>query len=574
MFQANSNDTRDSPGYDESVHESLPDEEAETGRARKRQKRHLVPEDISSTRDIIRRTHILPQYVDQLIAALAVVQMLCGGLDQKGPIWEMIEHAMDFNFSATVLHRKWLAIKKEKGESVDLLQDALREPFLAAYESGELPRIDFQDLTATDWPAFVRWALPYLRTLPVTDRQQRSVRGRPAQRQSPIIEFPASRSNLNAQYQIISPDTPHEPDLNRYFEVTIDKGRSAIALSLAHGHSVPITGGLDSTDSSSIDLIKSLCRAVSVTPEHVYDAEAAAARLGLFPDHLVRQAIDELLEAGILGTERKGRQLPGRNFYLSKNVLKQLERWPGDDETYLRRVAAARDKILASLVESDELTLSFHTDDFDVVVLTNMVAHGQLAISSILPPRNNDLHAPFPRLSIWGVDEPATLYNTHAVRKDRLRFPITYTKTPAFSPTHNLKTDIPIPLSLALLDEHRPRLPLWTDINGSLIPDLWDRVLRSLLHLVVFRPGITAVGMEKAHAGLLWRWEIEMALGWMEEVGLAISFGPGKEEEGVWRGGWRAGGEWWVAFAGDVAIWGGGVKEVRGKGKGRAKEVA
>jgi len=53
----------------------------------------------------------------------------------------------------------------------------------------------------------------------------------------------------------------------------------------------------------------------------------------------------------------------------------------------------------------------------------------------------------------------------------------------------------------------------------------------------------------------LWAWEAEMVLQWMEETGMAISFGPGEEVEGLWQGGWRAGEWWYCAFCPDVATW-------------------
>ncbi|KAK5725226.1 hypothetical protein LTR17_013178 [Elasticomyces elasticus] len=121
--------------------------------------------------------------------------------------------------------------------------------------------------------------------------------------------------------------------------------------------------------------------------------------------------------------------------------------------------------------------------------------------------------------------------------------------TPAFTYEHGLK-------QLAIVaGEAAMRLPLWVDIHGNMITDMWDMVLRSVLHVIVYRPGITNKGIEKAHDGKLWTWEAEAVLHWMEETGLAISFGPGKEVEGMWKGGWRASEWWYCAFSPEIATW-------------------
>ena len=93
------------------------------------------------------------------------------------------------------------------------------------------------------------------------------------------------------------------------------------------------------------------------------------------------------------------------------------------------------------------------------------------------------------------------------------------------------------------------------DIHDNFLPDIWDMVLHSVMHLLLFKPGSSVKAIERAHKSKLWAWEIEMVLGWMEKVGIAVRFGAGTEEDGGWTGGWRAGEWWYCAFLPEVATW-------------------
>ncbi|KAK3680053.1 hypothetical protein LTR78_000430 [Recurvomyces mirabilis] len=486
--------------------------------------------------------------LDDLVVALALVKTLCSGLDQKTIPWDVVSHALDFCYDATVLKASWQNQKKARADDVQSLQNVLRDLLLAAYEKDTVPQIDFQNLSSTDWPALIRWVKKEVKPSSAR-RTDRSV-----SRDTLSFDLPATSDVMQARFEVQAPSTHHGPDVEHYHDSATDIQRTVTALRIAHGTSVPRRPE-KCPSVSPLSILKTLCRAVSATPEVAYDGRAANLKLGMYPEHLMKQAIDELLTDQILCAEKKGRQLPGRNFHLDRSVYKQLTRWSGNDTTYLRNVAAARHRIMSTLAQQDTLQLTYHTDDFDVVVLTNMVAQGQLKVASVLPPINNDLDAPFPRISIWGIDEPSTMYNSHATKPERLRFPIEYHKTPAFTFEHRLK-GATIPLQPATTSQGPDaRLPLWVDIHGNLIDSLWDAVLRSVLHLIVFRSGTTAKAMEKAHSGKLGAWEIELVLQWMEKTGLAVSFGPGNEENGIWQGGWRAGDWWYCAFAAEIAVW-------------------
>src|SRR5205823_295593 len=95
-------------------------------------------------------------------------------------------------------------------------------------------------------------------------------------------------------------------------------------------------------------LLKSWCRAVAATPEHRYNSKAANDKLKIFSGRQIKRATSELEASVILMPDKKGRQLPGRNFVFAAPFWKMFRRWPIEDETWLWQVAAARENVMAS----------------------------------------------------------------------------------------------------------------------------------------------------------------------------------------------------------------------------------
>ena len=227
-----------------------------------------------------------------------------------------------------------------------------------------------------------------------------------------------------------------------------------------------------------------------------------------------------------------------------------FKRWSdkqGPEHLFLTRVAKKRAEVLDTLQRQDHYELEYSAEDELYVVLTNMVGQGLLAVKSKIPERNDDFDAPFPKITAWGY--AGFSYNVRTFDKNRLRFSIVYEKTDKFTSEHGLKNDVPIPTRPPhYANEDGYRIPLWVDIHDKLLPRMWEMVVRSVLNLVVFRPGINAADIEEAHKGKIWAWEVELLMSWMEETGVAERAGPGEEVDGMWKGGWKVG-EWWYCAA-------------------------
>ncbi|KAK5136998.1 hypothetical protein LTR08_001505 [Meristemomyces frigidus] len=487
-----------------------------------------------------------------LVIALALVKLLCGGLAQQRLNWDLISHVLSFRDDKDALQTMWKHHSKYAGQDVEQLQAAMREPFLSAYERGDVPHIDFQDIERTDWPALFGWW-----------KGQETCPGFGGSARAPRMLLPESTAALCEEFVVMEREDRALHASEAHFNAGTDIARNSTALNLLQSYPLKRPQTAYPHDADDLMLLKSWCRAVALTKSANYDPDTAAAKLSPFPSPLLKRATDALLAAGILAIEKKGRQVPGRNYYPSRRTLKLFQRWPPpptpETPSLLRQAAAARARLVAHFQHHATAELSHHAPDADVLVLTNMVAQRHLHARTPLPAREDAFDAPHPRLSAWGIGDAANLYNSSDYDATRMRFPVVYHRTAAFpggGATHGLKTGVPVPVSVAIVgNEAGMRTPFWVDIHGAVIGDLWELVLQSLLHLVVFRSGITAQGISTAHEGKLWVWELHVVLGWMEEVGLVVRCGRGREVEEGWLGGWRAGEWWYCAFAPDVAVW-------------------
>ncbi|KAF2165163.1 hypothetical protein M409DRAFT_24549 [Zasmidium cellare ATCC 36951] len=478
----------------------------------------------------------------RLIISVALVTTLCGGLHSDRPPWTAVAHAMGFYHDANFYRRRWDCFKRYRQGELDELRSRIRENFPTAYERNELPSINFQDLCNTDWPALVRWVeetiLPHVET---TEQQQ-------------APHLLPSREAVEDEFIVQEQKPIFRFSADEYFTNLTETGRKHYALRYTHG--IPLASpSADGVDDMVV--LKSWVRAVIMTKQWNYNPDVAAAKLSTsFSSSMLEKVTAEMVQGRMFTQEKKGRQLPGRNFVIHNDVLAQFKRWPAKPEEYqyLRAVSNAWANIVQHFETNEELNLVAEASDPEYIVLTNMAAQGQIKPMAMLPPRKDDYDASFPKLSPWGYSGYS--YETKKVNPSLLKAPIVYKKSTIYRAHHGLTVAVPIPLQLATrAGETGARIPFWVDIHGNLIEDVWDMVVRSLVHLLVFRSGLTAARMEECHGHKFWDWEIELALVWLEKTGIAVRTGDGVEEDGIWKGGWSAGQWWYCAFAPDVATW-------------------
>jgi hypothetical protein len=487
---------------------------------------------------------------ERLIAAIALIMVVAGGINQDRLSWTLISHALSFRYDGEFLRRRWNFYRRGRQGDLDALRDAIREPFLVAYENDKIPKVDYQDIGATDWPALLEW---------VEDEVMPTVRDR-ANVDNKVTTLPVGNVPNQAFHEALGGPLGAGTRKNDYFENPVVDHRKQMVLHHFNGIILPSESTTNRNQEDNV-LLKSWIRAVALTREFTYDADAASARLSVFDASALSQVTQEMVDSQLLIQDRKGRHLPGRNFQVHQNVLSQFSRWSRQDEhLYLRDAADARSAIDAHFETNDSLELVTTAQDVEYLVLTNMVAQGFITPKIGLPERNDDPAAPHPKLTKWSYG--GNNYEMKNVKISDLKFPIFYQKTDNYTSDHGLQS-APIPSYPNTIFPNEPdyRHPIWTDIHGNRLHDVWDMAVRSILHVIVYRSGYTATMIEAAHNSKLWTWEIDLVLSWMEAAGIAEHCGAEEEEAnfdpltGAWRGGWRASAWWYCAFLPEIADW-------------------
>ena len=443
-----------------------------------------------------------PEEFKRLAVAVAVVRMLCGGTGSPVTNYPAVALALGSKYDVNEVKHHWQLPRKHGYDLVfaKKVQQAMYEPFLQAYENGRLARIDFDDLQHTDWTALLSWTEAEI--LPLVEGEL-------------LGRLPEDRGAV----QVISK-----------FTSSASMAEDAASRSSA------------SLDQNHI-LEKSWIRAVMITKEETYDESVASSKLRDITPDVLKTATEEMLASNTIKWKKVDRQQPGRSYKISAHVLSQFKRWQSiSGVDFLTCIATARTEFVTHLQEHDRMELNTDVTEAQLLVLTNMVAQAHLRMSPVLPEPNDDFNAPWPKLSKWGQLDH--VYDEQG-ETPSLDIKVVYKKTPLFASNHGLRIDVDVPTeSPAFLGGLGARIPIWIDINGNVVEEVWKSVVESILHLLVHTPGCTATSIERAHHSKLWEWEVDIVLAWMETVGLATRFGAGKEIDGAARGAWRAG-EWW-----------------------------
>ncbi|KAL9014669.1 MAG: hypothetical protein Q9180_008932 [Flavoplaca navasiana] len=198
--------------------------------------------------------------------------------------------------------------------------------------------------------------------------------------------------------------------------------------------------------------------------------------------------------------------MPGRNFDLSEHYLRPLKK-KIEAAKFLQAPIVKRglDKTLG---EKGELIVAELTDDVDMIVMQNMQAHGRISLIAKDPPMQK-----------FGLTDNGS-YKVRLMDKRKLHFEVGIRATESYVQGNPL-LPLPKPPSLPQNGNQRAKIPLWYDINGEVIPELWQLVLAATMSVLVMRPGITARVLEPSVRPTLGLWELQMILDWVVEAGVA-----------------------------------------------------
>ena len=468
--------------------------------------------------------------VRRILTAVVVVRTITGGLERNID-WVLINQIFEDQYGPDFIHARWGNLFQKNRLHVEKMQADFQEIFIQAYEDNAVPPIDYDNLQNYDWAWLVDWAqkqleLPDARVIP---------------------SLPKTRERLDDLYDI---RFDKEPEFETLFEYNPgDSVAKRVQLATAAPFTVPLrhrNHNVNDPEKERLSVAKSWVRANIITPEEVYNPDAARAKLLSAGEDVIETALKELMADRILQQENKGRLIPGRNYDISNSFLTNLKK--NLEPIHFRQALHYKLSLDKAFTEHGSATYSYHASDGDVLALLNLVAHRRV----LLTPRN-------PPMKKFGLTEGN--YKTRFMDKSRLNFEVDIRPAPSYRhgnpllplppPPHDhlrLQCQDPPSASVTTL---KARIPVWYDIHDNLVPVMWDIALAAVLACLALRPGAGVRQLARSMRPSLEAWEVELVVRWLVEARGARRLEVVDRDAGEGKGDGYVVEEWWWACLGE-----------------------
>ncbi|KFZ20671.1 hypothetical protein V502_03084 [Pseudogymnoascus sp. VKM F-4520 (FW-2644)] len=461
------------------------------------------------------RTVISEALDDRLIVAVVVIRTLTGGLDQSVD-WVLVSRLFP-QCTMNWVRRHFNVLAEKHARRLVKMTEDFQTAYLAAYESGEVPKMDYDHLLDYDWDSLIDWAM----------KRTQLVR-------TATVDLPSTREKFDEMYEL--QDVEEKNWRDSYFSSTLPVHKR-IAHASASNLTLPASQPVEVPQGPHDDMLRiarSWARASTLTPVDSFDAATASAKLrGLGPE-VMRDAISQLVEAKVIMPVNKGRPAPGRGFEATDVLTAALSRIL--TQAHYNEAVAYKVRLDEAFKKDEIVMLEYTATEGEILATTNLQSAQRIVQTGHRIPMNK-----------FGLTEGN--YQTKKMDKTKLLFDI------QISPSDNYVYDDAHPLirSNMLSIEHNPppkphdgALPLWYDINDQLIPGLWRKVMGAVLATIMQRPGIEAKEVTRLLSPALEEWEARLAVEWAFGVDALKEVAPGTGIEG-----WTVG-EWWWWVAGKI----------------------
>ncbi|KAI4197262.1 MAG: hypothetical protein LQ350_006035 [Teloschistes chrysophthalmus] len=460
-----------------------------------------------------------------IMTAVTVVRTLVGGVQQNID-WVLVAQALPPEYTQEAIHLEWEKVRKTYSNQVQQIESEFQTLFLKAYSEDLVPPIDYDDLQSYDWAWLVEWTITNLGKL-----------------LDEALDLPSDRGRLHELFDL---STSEDPNLNGYYEfdnyVTVAKREATLhkrawvqpLINPALSH-LPLNSSPAKIE--TIEVAKTWIRAVMVTKAESYTPRFAASQLSRFPDVIQHTALTEMLADRTLMQENKGRTIPGRNYDLNESYLRPLRK--KIEAATFRKAPHFKQQIDEALARGGgEMVFPHMADDAFAMAVWNMHAHGRISLHAKNPPRE-----------AWGMGGVGE-YRTRNIDKERFIFEVGVSASPTYITGNPLEPMPPPPgPTHTILDpkDTSTKLPLWIDLHGEVVMELWELCLAAVVAVIAMRPGASAGTLEESLGGCLGGWEVGIVVGWCLQAGV-VRLVDGGGGEGEWGKGVVTGEWWWLCF--------------------------
>ncbi|KAH6723674.1 hypothetical protein BKA61DRAFT_586888 [Leptodontidium sp. MPI-SDFR-AT-0119] len=473
---------------------------------------------------------MLPEVESRFSVACMVIRVLAGGLDLQVD-WILVAQLFP-DYSLNFLKKVWNGILTRKKSAILKLEDDFRDKFLAAYQTGEIPRIDYEHLAEYAWGDLVDW---------VMTNTNSSLSNK-------TIMLPPTREEVADEFELRETNDEGCPWRENYFSITTAVYKRIMASSSVP-HSIPLQPRKRRhvEDIDDFTVARSWVRVAAITPNEDWDRQLAKAKLSSFSKSMLAEVLNSLVTQKVVKKRALNKAKNGRVYEIhdtwSVTLRRHMKETQFVEAANFKRWMDAQFRSGMQCIKAD-----YFANEGTIVCLTSLQAHGRIRF-----------HGPNIPMNKFGLGDGG--YETKKIPRERLRFNID------IYPTSSYIYDDVNPVLSNVMFRDPPRggengeIPIWYGLTEKPIWRIWYRILAAVGQVVALRSGVTIQGLKESFRSTLEEWEWNLLMQWGSEVGLFHSLG---EDLGASEG-WTVG-EWWWAVIGAGFVDVGG--EAGGEGEG------
>ncbi|KAK5553786.1 hypothetical protein LTR46_008332 [Exophiala xenobiotica] len=489
------------------------------------------------------------QEIYRIFVSVLVVRTLAGGLESYID-WPLVmtvfpDQTEDF------IQRRWKTLWKRYSRDVIIMTENLQGKYIEALEANEVPMVNFQNLTATDWPGIVDWALKNLDGFNADH----------------VGDLPATRDDFVACNNLTFSEPKRYHNLLGYGLNLTNPVKEDVVSSVVFGHSYSPSPSpahdISSTETAGTAMhyvsrfeqeiadphlhrAKSWIFATILTPEDRFDPSLAQTKLTTLAatskecDALFLRALkvlqDEKLIQRTLKDRSNDRLANVRTWEPSRRLYERFEERRMITPAMLRRAASYKFDVLDAafaagregetdtdtdtqttkhvLFEKDQIV-----DDAQMVAVLNLMSQGMLRARP---------GADVPRTR-YGLEHEKIGYQTRIMDKKTLSFGVRIVPTAAYvggDPAIRGRK-VPIPRGWGRADHDDGEddgsglalIPAWIDIHGNVQLGLWEMFVAGVVGLVSQMPGISTLEISRALGYALDKGEVDLLMQWCVQAG-------------------------------------------------------
>lgn len=455
----------------------------------------------------------------------------CMSSEEGGVNWDIIKNVYeDRRFDLKKTKKTWYWMRVNMAKQLDMVTKNFQTTFLKAYEEGKVDSID--DPGVYDWSKLVRWAMRHCHySLPPLPREREA-----------LGDYTIDLSD----HQVLNRSSWYKNDLAALV-------RSHNLLGYAFAAPLHAEGNNSVPHADKEVKARSWIRANIATPKAIYNKHMAHDKLRVLGESTLAGVVQDLVNSRLLRMWKIKRLRPGRNYDFAPGFARKYRRvFELKDFMNAVQVKKELDNAFAS---NRAFTISRTAEDGAVMAMLSLVNDDRIRLVPKLPPTNNELGAPHPRISVWGFSEGEYVHS--AIDRSSLFWEVQAIPTESYIYGNPLRSGcIPPDTNKASItwerlpepplpsrDDPDALLPIWSTINGGHINyPWWYRILNLVVQSIMFQPGVTATDIfSHCPPQTTELFEIQLVLNWLEKVSAVKKHTRGTYE--VKAGFWAAFGD-------------------------------